>query len=66
MVLIDLYQRGFGILEKFPPVETISEAENFVEKYCNDHNIHVTAREHCDDATWNYLSDGTEIDYCPE
>ena len=64
MYLIELYQRGKGTLAKFPSVSSLNEAKEFVEKYCHDNNIHVTARERCGDATWNYLSDGTEIDYC--
>jgi len=66
MILMDLYQRGKGILETFPSVNTEKEAEEFISKYCEDHNVYVTARERCGDSHWNYLNDGTEIDYCKE
>ena len=66
MILIDLYQKGFGILKKFPSVNTEKEAKDFIESYCKNHNVHIVARERCGDAMWNYLSNGTEIDYCAE
>ena len=66
MVKIDLYKKGVGVIQKFPDVPTLKEAEDFIESYCQEHDIHVVAREHCDTAYWNYLSNGTEIDYCSE
>lgn len=64
IILMDLYQKGVGVIQKFPPVDSIKEADEFIESYCKEHNVHVTAREYCGDSHWNYLSDGTEIDYC--
>ena len=66
MILMDLYQKGKGVIKKFDAVETQQQAEDFVKSYCTEHNLHVVAREYCGNAHWNYLSDGTEIDYCSE
>lgn len=66
MILMDIYKKGVGTIKKLQPVETISEAEQALEKYCQDNNVRVIAKERCGDARWNYLSDGTEFDYCPE
>ena len=66
MILIDLYKRGIGTIKKFPSVNNFSEAEQALEEYCKENNLTVIAREKCGDARWNYLSDGTEFDYCPE
>lgn len=66
MILMDLYKRGVGTIKKFQPVETIFEAEQALEKYCQDNNLHVIAKEKCGDSYWNYLSDGTEFDYSIE
>lgn len=63
-ILIDLYKKGVGVIKTFPSVNSIKEAEDFVESYCKENNVTVTAREHCGETHWNYLSDGTEIDYC--
>ena len=66
MVLIDIYKKGVGVIKKFAPVNTVSEAEQVLEKYCLDNNIQVIAKEKCGDSYWNYLSDGTEFDYTIE
>ena len=66
MILIDLYKKGKGVIKTFNPVDTEKEAEDFIESYCKENNVTVTAREHFDGAHWNYLSDGTEIDYCSD
>ncbi len=61
---MDVYSRKVGIIKKFPPVDTIQEAEQALEQYCQQNNLSVIAKEKCGDAYWNYLSDGTEFDYC--
>ena len=66
MILMDLYKRGIGIIEKFAPINNESEAKEFISNYCKEHNVSVVAIEKCGDARWNYLSDGSEIDYCWE
>ena len=66
MIIIDLYKKGEGIIRKFPPVSTISEAEQVLKKYCLDNNVQIIAKEKCGDSHWNYLSDGTEFDYSVE
>ena len=66
MIVMDLYKRGSGIIKKFPNVNTIEQAEQFINNYCSEYNVYIVAKEHCGDAHWNYLSDGTEIDYCFE
>lgn len=66
MVLMDVYKRGEGVLKKFQPVNNFAEAEQVLEKYCQENNIQVIAREKCGDSYWNYLSDGTEFDYSAE
>ena len=68
MILMDLYQRGIGIINKFPPVAPIEEAEEFLQSYCKEKGLKIIGREYCplDHAHWNYLSDGTELDYCEE
>jgi hypothetical protein len=63
---MDIYKKGEGIIKKFPSVNTFSEAEQALEKYCQENNLRVVAREKCGDSRWNYLSDGTEFDYTLE
>lgn len=63
-VTMDLYKRGEGVLNTFPDVKTEDEAKEFISNYCKEHSIKLVAREWCGDEHWNYLSDGTEIDYC--
>jgi hypothetical protein len=63
MIQIDLYKKGKGILEKFPPLINISDVKAFIKNYCNNNNVEVVAIEHCGDSCWNYLSNDTEIDY---
>lgn len=63
MILMDIYKKGVGVIKKFQPVNTFSEAEQALEKYCRDNNVQVVAKERCGDARWNYLSDGTEFDF---
>lgn len=66
MVLMDIYKRGVGVIKKFQPVNNFSEAKQALEQYCQQNNLSVIAKEKCGDAYWNYLSDGTEFDYCIE
>ena len=66
MILMDIYKKGIGVIKKLQPVNTISEAEQALKKHCKDNNLHVIAKEKCDDSYWNYLSDGTEFDYSHE
>ena len=66
MVIMDVYKRGVGVIKKLQPVNTFSEAEQALEKYCQDNNLRVIAKEKCGDSRWNYLSDGTEFDYTLE
>lgn len=66
MILVDLYKKGEGILRKFPAVHSVKEAEDLIKNYIAEHNLTIVARETCFDATWTYLSDGTELDYCLE
>lgn len=66
MILMDVYKRGTGVIKRFQPVNTISEAEQALEKYCQENNVQVIAKEKCGDSHWNYLSDGTEFDYSAE
>lgn len=66
MITIDIYKKGTGVIKKIAPVHNYSEAEQALEKYCRENNVQVVAKEKCGDAHWNYLSDGTEFDYCPE
>ena len=63
MIQIDLYKRGEGVLKTFPPLNSVFEAESFIKNYCKDNNVKVVSKEKCDTSYWNYLSDGTEIDY---
>lgn len=63
MILMDLYKKGVGVINTFPPVATIDEAEQALQDYCKKNNVHVVAKEKCCDSYWNYLSDGTEFDY---
>lgn len=66
MILIDVYKKGIGIIKKLPSVNTFSEAEQVLEKYCQENNVQVIAKERCGDSYWNYLSDGSEFDYSAE
>lgn len=61
-----LYKKGVGVLQTFPPVKSEREAKDFIKKYCEEHNVKVMCRERFYTEHWNYLSDGTEIDYCIE
>jgi hypothetical protein len=64
VITIDLYRRGFGVLERFPSVSSQAEARRFVREYCAKRGLRITSVEICMDSCWNYLSDGTEIDWC--
>lgn len=66
MVVMDVYKKGVGVIEKFQPVNTIAEAEQVLGKYCQENNLTVIAKEKCGDSRWNYLSNGTEFDYTIE
>lgn len=63
---MDVYKAGKGVIKKLPSCLTKAECEAKVEEYCQENNVQVIAREYCDTAHWNYLSDGTEIDFCLE
>ncbi len=60
---IDLYKRGVGVIETFSPVNSESEAIAFIDKWCQENGHHIVAREYFGDEHWNYLEDGSEIDY---
>ena len=66
MVLMDVYKKGVGVIKKFQSVNNFAEAEQALEKYCQENNVQVVAKEKCGDSRWNYLSDGTEFDYTLE
>lgn len=66
MILMDVYKRGVGVIKELQPVNTVSEAEQALEKYCRENNVQVIAKEIFDNSHWNYLSDGTEFDYSIE
>ena len=66
MIKIELYKRGKGVLKTFPSLDSISEVKAFIENYCKDNNVKVVAKEKCGESYWNYLSDGSEIDYTIE
>lgn len=38
---MDVYKKGVGVIKKFQPVNTFSEAEQALEKYCRDNNVQV-------------------------
>ena len=65
MIKIELYKRGKGVLKTFPSLN-ISDVKAFIKNYCESNNVEVVAIETCDNSYWNYLSDGTEIDYSIE
>ena len=66
MILMDVYKKGVGVIKKFQPVNTVYEAEQALEKYCQENNVQVIAEERFGNSHWNYLSDGTEFDYSAE
>ena len=66
-ILIDVYSRKeCKVIEKFPSVNTITEAEQALKKYCEENSLQIVAKERCGDSYWNYLSNGTEFDYTIE
>ena len=66
-VFMDVYSRKEGkVIEKFPPVNTLEEAEQALQRYCKENDLQIVARERCADSCWNYLSNGTEFDYTLE
>lgn len=66
-VFMDVYSRKEGkVIEKFPPVNTLEEAEQALKKYCEENSLQIVAKERCGDSYWNYLSNGTEFDYTME
>ena len=65
-ILMDVYSKKEGVIEKFPSVRTLEEAEQTLKKYCEENNLQIVAREKCDTSYWNYLSNGTEFDYTIE
>ena len=65
-VYIDHYKRGQGTIQKFNNLSSKREAENFIEKWCKENNHHIVSKEWCDNSYWNYLEDGSEIDFTIE
>ena len=66
-VFMDVYSRKeVKVIEKFPPVNTLEEAEQALKKYCEENGLQIVAKERCGDSYWNYLSNGTEFDYTIE
>lgn len=66
-VFMDVYSRKeVKVIEKFPPVNTLEEAEQALKKYCEENGLQIIAKERCGDSYWNYLSNGTEFDYTME
>ena len=66
-VFMDVYSRKeCKVIEKFPSVDSITEAEQALQRYCEKNNLQIVAKERCGDSYWNYLSDGTEFDYTIE
>ena len=65
-VLMDVYSPKEGIIERFPSVRTLEEAEQALKKYCEENGLQIVAKERCADSYWNYLSNGTEFDYTIE
>lgn len=66
MVIMDHYKRGEGIIEKFPSFTTVKEARDFMNQWCEKNNHRIVAHEWNDTTVWNYLEDGSEIDYTIE
>lgn len=66
MYIADVYKSGVGTIKKIGKFQTLQEVQTALQNYCEENNVHVRATERCDTATWNYLSDGTEFDYCLE
>ena len=67
MVVMDIYSRKeCKVIKKFQPVNTLIEAEEALNEYCDKNKVSVIAKERCGDSYWNYLSDGTEFDYTVE
>lgn len=67
MVVMDIYSRKeCKVIKKFQPVNTLIEAEEALNKYCDKNKVSVIAKERCCNSYWNYLSDGTEFDYTVE
>jgi len=66
VVYIDHYKRGQGVIQKFDKLHSKKEAEEFVQKWCADNNHQIVAKEWCDTSYWNYLEDGSEIDFTIE
>ena len=66
-VFMDVYSRKeVKVIEKFPPVNTLEEAEQTLKKYCGENGLQIIAKERCGNSYWNYLSNGTEFDYTME
>ena len=66
-VLMDVYSRKeCKVIEKLPSVRTLEEAEQALQRYCEENNLQIVAKERCGDSYWNYLSNGTEFDYTVE
>lgn len=65
-ILIDVYSPKEGVIEKFPSVHTLEEAEQALKKYCEENGLQIVAKERCGDSYWNYLSNGTKFDYTIE
>ena len=64
---MDLYSRKeCKVIKKFQPVNTLTEAEEALNKYCDENKVDIVAKEKCGDSYWNYLSDSTEFDYTIE
>lgn len=65
-VYIDHYKRGQGVIETFDTLSSKEEAEKFVKEWCEKNNHRIVAKEYCGNDYWNYLEDGSEIDFSIE
>ena len=66
-VFMDVYsQKECKVIEKFPAVDSITEAKQALQRYCKENDLQIVAKERCGDSYWNYLSNGTEFDYTVE
>ena len=66
VVYIDHYKRGQGVIQKFDNLSSRQEALDFIDKWCEENNHQIVAKENCDTTCWNYLEDGSEIDFTIE
>ena len=66
IIYLDHYLRGKGVIEKFDTFSSLDDLKVFMNNWLKEHNLTIVSKEYVDNSYWNYLNDGSELDYTIE